>query len=381
MDLKPIFNSTILFTAVVYGFVLWIVTPRSLAALAGPALFGLVVFFMISLSIFRFAYHVLREVALGRKFITPPDLESTNPVGEFSFALHAALYTLSPVMFMLMPLIIGESPAAQYIRALGLLVVLGTFPASVAVMAMTRNTAAAMSPISIGAVIKILRLDYLLLLGWCAAVVVLAALASALFGGGRGILDEIIGVWGFLALFALVGSAIRAHRADFDYADVDEVRAQHADEDRKRAWAAALDRAYASIRSGFVDQGYHTLKQLIATEHDSLEIYQWVFNRMLDWQEQKFALDLARRFVVRLVEEKREPAALDLIQQCRRLSQTFEVPREIAADLSAYARSTGRPKLAEDLAAPSAASGAASSIAPAAAPSPAAAVNPRSPTP
>jgi hypothetical protein len=96
MDPKPIFNATILVTAVVYGFVLWIVTPRSLAALAGPALFGLVVYFMLSLSIFCFAYHVLREVALGRKYITPPDLESTNPVGEFSFAPHAALYRCHP---------------------------------------------------------------------------------------------------------------------------------------------------------------------------------------------------------------------------------------------------------------------------------------------
>jgi hypothetical protein len=206
-------------------------------------------------------------------------------------------------------------------------------------------------------------------------VVVVANLAAWLIGGGM--VDEIVGVWGFLALFALVGSAIRAHRADFDYHDVDEIRAQHADEDRKRAWTAAVDRAYASIRSGFVDQGYNTLKQMIAAEGDSLEIYQWVFNRMLDWQEQKFALDLARRFVVRLIEEKREPAALDLIQQCRRLSPTFEVPPEIAAKLSVYARSIGRPKLAEELKA--AASGAAASPATASAVAPA--VNPRVPTP
>jgi hypothetical protein len=371
MDPKPIFNATVLLTAIVYGFVLWIVTPRSLADLMGPALFGLVVVFMLSLSIFRFAYHVLREVALGRKYITPPDLESTNPVGEFSFALHAALYTLSPVMLMLMPRIIGEGPTAEYLRAIGLLVVLGTFPASVAVMAMTRNAAAALSPLSIGAVIRVLRGDYLLLLGWCGAIVVLAALASALFGGGSGIVDEIIGVWGFLALFALVGSAIRAHRADFDYADVDEIRAQHAEDDRRRAWHAALDRAYASLRSGFVEQGYDTLKQLIASEHDSLEIYHWVFNRMLEWRENRFALDLARRFVVRLVDEKRGQAALDLVQQCQRLSPTFEVPPEAAAPLSAYARAVGRPKLADDLAAAASAASAAASPA----------VSPRAPSP
>jgi len=254
--------------------------------------------------------------------------------------------------------------------------VLGTFPASVAVMAMTRNSAAALSPVSIGAVIKVLRGDYLILLAWCAAVVVVANVAAWLIGGGM--VDEIIGVWGFLALFALVGSAIRAHRADFDYHDVDEIRAQHAEDDRRRAWHSAVDRAYASIRSGFVDQGYNTLKQMIAAEGDSLEVYQWVFNRMLDWQEQKFALDLARRFVVRLIEEKREPAALDLIQQCRRLSPAFEVSPEIAAKLSAYARTVGRPKLAEELAA-AAVSGAATSSAAASAPTPA--VNPRAPSP
>jgi hypothetical protein len=346
MDPKPILNATLLITAVVYGFVLWI------AIKAG--FLGFTIGWMITLSLFRFSYHVLREVALGRKNITPPDLESTNPFTESTLVLHATLYSLLPVMFWLMPRII-DGPTGEYLRVLGLVLVLGTFPASVAVMAMTRNSAAALSPVAIGSVIKALRGDYLILLGWCAAVVIVANLASRLIGGGSGIVDEIIGVWGFLALFALVGSAIRAHRADFDYSDVDEIRAQHAEDDRVRVWRADVDRAYASIRSGFVDQGYTTLKQLITREHESLEVYQWVFNRMLDWQEQKFALDLARRFVVRLVEEKREPAALDLIQQCRRLSPTFEIPRELGEKLSAYARSVGRPKLAEELAAAAAA--------------------------
>ena len=368
MDTKRIFDPTILVTAVVYGFVLWIATKAGF--------FGFTIGWMITLSLFRFSYHVLREVALGRRNITPPDLESTNPFTESALVLHATLYTLLPVMFWLMPRII-DGPAGEYLRVLGLILVLGTFPASVAVMAMTRNSAAALSPVSIGTIIKVLRGDYLILLAWCGAVVVLANLAARLIGGGSGIVDEIIGVWGFLALFALVGSAIRAHRADFDYADVDEIRAQHAEDDRRRAWHSAVDRAYASIRSGFVDQGYNTLKQMIAAEGDSLEIYHWVFNRMLDWQEQKFALDLARRFVVRLIEEKRESAALDLIQQCRRLSPTFEVPPEIAAKLSTYARTVGRPKLAEDLA--GAASSATASPAETSAATPA--VNPRAPSP
>jgi hypothetical protein len=343
MDPKPMFNSTVLVVAAIYGVVLRI----ALAA----RLFGFLLAFMITLSLFRFAYHALREVAMGRSYITPPDLESTNPVGELSFALHGALFTLSPIMFALMPRIIGEGMAAESIRAIGLIVVLGAFPASVAVMSMTRNIGVALNPVAIGSVIRVLRFDYVVLLAWCCAVAAAAALVSTLLGGGLGIVDGIIGVWGFLALFALVGSAIRAHSADFDFRDVDDVRAQHAIDDRHREWHRALDQAYASIRSGFVEQGYNTIKRLIASEGDSLDVYHWVFNRMLDWQEQKFALDLAKRFVVRLVEEKRERDALDLIVQCRRLSPTFEVPPEVAGPVSAYARAIGRPRLAEDLAA------------------------------
>jgi len=340
---KVVFNSTLLVVAVVYGVLFRIAGAMGIAGIPMYALF--------TLSLFRFAYHLLHEVAIGRSYITPPDLESTNPVGDLSFALHGTLFTLSPIMFALMPRMIGEGAAAESIRAIGLVVVLGAFPASVAVMSMTRNIEAAMNPLAIGSVIRVLRFNYLALLAWCVAVAVVAGLASTLLGGGLGIVDEIIGVWGFLALFALVGSAIRAHRGEFDYRDVEEIRAQHAVDDRHREWHRALDQAYASIRSGFVEQGYTTIKTLLAAEGDRLDVYQWTFNKMLVWQEKKYALDLAKRFVVRLLDEKREREALDLVVQCRRLVPTFEVPPEVAGPLSAYARALGRPQLADDLAA------------------------------
>jgi hypothetical protein len=343
MNAKVVFNSTLLIVAVVYGVLFRV------AGFMGIA--GILIYALFLLSLFHFSYHLLHEVAIGRSYITPPDLESTNPVGDPSFLLHGALFVLSPIMFLLMPRIMGEGVTAESIRAIGLIVVLGTFPASVAIMGMTRNLTAAVNPVAIGSVIRVLRLNYVALLTWCVAVAVIAALASALLGGGLGIIDEIIGVWGFLALFALVGSAIRAHRADFDFRDVEEIRAQHAIDDRHREWHRALDQAYASIRSGFVEQGYKTIKQLIASEGDGLDVYQWLFNRMLDREDKKYALDLAKRFVVRLLTEKRERDALDLIVQCRRLAQTFEVPPEVAGPLSAYARAIGRPRLADEVAA------------------------------
>jgi len=144
-------------------------------------------------------------------------------------------------------------------------------------------------------------------------------------------------------------AAIYAQRADFDLPGDLDVREDRDRQDRERVWKQALDRAYASIRSGFTDKGYSTVRELIAAERDSLEIYQWVFNRMLEWREQQHALELGRPFVVRLVQEKREQTALALIDQCRRLSPKFTIPPEAAA-LSAYARAIGRPRLADELA-------------------------------
>jgi len=345
VDAKPAFNSTVLVTAAVYGIVL------QLASLAG--FFGLLLRFMITLSLFRYAYHVLHEVAHGRRYLTAPDIESTNPAGEISLAMHATLFVSAPVMFFLMPRIIGEGSLAELIRAVGMLVVLVAFPASVATMGMTRNIVASVNPVSIGSVIRVLRSRYLVLLASCAVVVLFAGFASAQLDRSflASFVAEIVWVWGFLALFALVGSAIRAHSADFGFLGIDEIREKRGVDDLHDDWQRALDRAYASVRSGFLTEGYGTLKQLIAHEGGSLDVYQWVFNKMLDWENPTHAIELAQPFVLRLVAEHQHAAALVLVDQCRRLKPGFAPPPETLATLSAYARTVGRPRLADELAA------------------------------
>jgi hypothetical protein len=345
VQLKSIFHPTLLVVAVVYGVL------RHLAALASLA--GFLMWFMITLSLFRYSYHVLHEVARGRTNLGAPDIESTNPVGELAFAMHGALFTLSPVMFILMPRIIGEGPLAEFIRAAGLLVVLGAFPASVALMAMTRNITAALNPASILGVIRVVGLRYALLLLWCGAIVYVAGNASDALRSGflTPFLAEVIGVWAFLALFVVVGMGIGERSAEFGFQLDEDVRRGHVEGDRHRIWQSTLDRAYASIRSGFVSEGYGTIKQLIAAERDSLDVYQWTFNKMLDWEDRTHAVELARLFVVRLVDEKKHRAALALVDQCRKLSPGFAPPPDTLAALSAYARTIGRPRLAEELAA------------------------------
>jgi len=343
VDLRPLGNSTLLVVAATYGVLLQI------AAQAG--ILGFLLGYMVSLSLCRYGYAVLHDVARGRRVLPTPGLETMNPWTELSLALHFTLFALLAYLCATTPLL-GDGLLAAAVHYLGLGVVLGVYPASAAVLGITRSVTAALNPMSFGAVIGVMKERYALLLGMCALLAIGVGLAETLvatMGFLAPVLGMIVSTWAYLALFALIGAAIYAQRADFDLPGDLDVREDRDRQDRERVWKQALDRAYASIRSGFTDKGYSTVRELIAAERDSLEIYQWVFNRMLEWREQQHALELGRPFVVRLVQEKREQTALALIDQCRRLSPKFTIPPEAAA-LSAYARAIGRPRLADELA-------------------------------
>jgi hypothetical protein len=295
---------------------------------------------------------VLRDVARGRPNLPPPGIETMNPVTDFAAALHAAFFGLLVYLCATTPLL-GDGGLALTVRYAGLGAVVALYPASAAVLGITNSLAASLDPRSFGNVIAVLRWRYGLLLGMCALLALAVGVTLRLVGAAgllSGVLGQIVSCWAALALFALIGVAIHAQRDDFDMpADLDR-RADRDWQDRERVWKQALDRAYVAIRSGFVEEGYATVKQLIGSERDSLDVYQWTFNAMLTWQEQRHALELGRRFVVRLVEEKRARNALALLDQCRKLSPSFAIPPEAAA-LSDYARAIGRPRLAEELAA------------------------------
>jgi len=66
-------NSTVIVVAIVYGFLL------TLAGAAG--FFGFLLWLMVMLSLWRYGYGVLRQVASGRNNFPPPEIESMNPFG------------------------------------------------------------------------------------------------------------------------------------------------------------------------------------------------------------------------------------------------------------------------------------------------------------
>jgi hypothetical protein len=327
-------NSTVIMTAVVYGFLL------KLAMAAGIA--GLLLRVLITLSLFRYGYTVLRNVANGWNNFPPPDIESTNPVGQFTVVMHSVLF--GTLLFMLATTPFIEGP----LRWALLIVVASVFPASAAIMAMTRNAAAALNPSELARLMGELGGDYVKLL----VVSLLLSGFTALTSGWPwylGIFAEMIAVWASLALFLATGATLRAHRDELALMEGLDDAEQRELQERRSGWQKILDRAYASVRSGLPAQAYRTVKELIDSEGDSLEIYQWTFNGMLAWDDSRHAAMLGERFAKRLWEEGRKHDALELAQRCRKLSPSFVPPAAFTAELAAYARELGRHRLADDL--------------------------------
>jgi hypothetical protein len=328
-------NSTVIVTAIVYGFLL------KLAMAAGLA--GLLLRLLVTLSLFRYGYTVLRNVANGWNQFPPPDIESTNPFGQFTVVMHSVLFGTLLYMLATTPFIDGP-------LRWGLLVaVSAVFPASAAIMAMTRNAAAALSPGGLSDLIRDLGGDYLKLLVVSLLLSGFTALTSS-WPWYLGIFAEMISVWSMLALFVATGATLRAHRHELDLMEGLDDAEQRELRERQEQWQKILDRAYASVRSNLLAQAYRTVKELIESEGDSLEIHQWTFNGMLAWDDPKHAAMLGERFAKKLWDAGRKHDALELAQRCRKLSPSFVPPAAFTAELAAYAREVGRHRLADDLA-------------------------------
>jgi hypothetical protein len=212
---------------------------------------------------------------------------------------------------------------------------------------------AAFGPQSVASLVRELGGDYAKLLGVSVLLGAVMAVASNLARVSLvlGVLGEILAVWVVLGLFLATGATVRAHRADFDLLEGLDDAAERRERERHGDWQRMLDRAYASVRSGLPAEAYRTVKELIASEGDSLEIYQWAFNGMLAWDDPRHAALLGERFARKLWDANRKVDALELAQRCQSLSPEFDPPAAFTAELASYARSLGRHRMADELAA------------------------------
>jgi hypothetical protein len=269
-----------------------------------------------------------------------------NPVGEWSLFWH----------FVAFPgLIIATFPFQPFGFVVAVLVV-AVFPASAALIAITSSLQQAFNPAAIAGFARTLGSDYVSLVLGCIAMVagalVLQAYVIPAFGVFSLLLGLMVELWGLLATFALIGTAVRRHRLEFEILGELVPQEDAALARRHAEWKKTLDIAYASFRSGLNPAGYKTLRELVDANGDSIEVNYWLLENMLDWEQKRFAIDVASKLIPRLIarDEKGDKAhALELYHRCRRRVPEFRLPAAEADELAAHARSVGQTGIAAEL--------------------------------
>lgn len=336
MNWSVVKEPTILMTAAVYGLLGFV------AISAG--IFGIWLGVLLLFSLWRYSYSVLRAVAQGQKRIPPPDIESFNPVGEWGVFWHLVLF---PGLLLAIQL---NLPGVFPVFAL---VTVFAFPASAALMGLTSNLAHALNPAAIVALARTVGSDYLSLVLGTVAILggafVVVPYIAALPGFLALLASLVVEIWALLAAFALVGATLRKHRLEFEIPGEVRPRDEDALERQHAEWHKALDIAYTALRSGLTSSGYKTLHDLVDSEGDSLAINHWLVENMLDWQDKKYALEVAAKLMARLLALEDGAGALDLYRRCRRHDPEFRIPRPAAEKLAEYARSFGHTGLADEL--------------------------------
>jgi hypothetical protein len=332
---------TILATAAAYGLLFWI------ADMAG--LFGLWLGLLVFFSLWRFCYTVLLSVAQGHSRIPPPDIDRRNPLGKWAWFWHWFFFP-------------GLVIAAAFYQPLGSVIIvlaIVVFPASAAVMGATSSLSDAFHPSALIRFARTLGRNYwLLVLGFVAvtvggavAIVGLAFVAdlSPVLWFFASIATDMVFVWALLSGFALIGSALRAHRLDFDIPGEIKPPEDRARKHQHEDWRRMLDIAYGSFRSGIQVSGYNTLHQLVAANGDSIEVNYWLVENMLEWEDKKYALEVAAKLFPRLVARGDLPAAFELYKRCRRRNPDFRPAAGDAVKIGEFAASIGQIGLAAEL--------------------------------
>jgi hypothetical protein len=335
-------DATFVAVAVVYGLLL------ALSDAAG--LLGWPLRILVSLSLWRYAYEVLKRVAQGRPTFAPPGMESMNPFGDFSLVLHFGVFGALALLFG-EPRLLGDGPGSALLRWGGFAALVIMFPASAALMALTDDIAAALSPRRIAMLMQVLKRAYLPLLGFAVAVLLLTSILHTLplLLPIRAWLAASAEVWSLLAVFTLIGSAVRGRRDVLDIPGEKEPEEERLSREAREDWRRQLDLAYASIRSGLAAQGYRTIRQLVAGADATVEVQQWVLDEMFKWEDRSHALAFASTFVERLLQMQEQHRALEIAAQCGRYGGGVALDRKTAASLAEYARSLGKHGVADDL--------------------------------
>lgn len=297
----PLVNPPLAMAIVFFGSLIWLV--------AAAGLLGLWLAFIIVPAIFRYGIYVLEARAHGDDAFVP-GIEifniADNGWGLFPLALF--------VVFIWVEVEIATSMgmgAAQFALAVFFLV----YPASIAVLGITRSPVASMSPVALFNMVKTCGINYVWIPIALTVVAVVAIQASRFLPG---FVDYYLELYIFFLFFTFTGAVVHASGA---VAEVDielplePTESEYLD-DLTAERQNVANHAYGFISRGNREGGFKHIRQWIKTDPDPDDAVGWFLNEMMRWEEKDAALFFAQECLSHYLHHDNDALALKLMARC-----------------------------------------------------------------
>ncbi len=330
--LYPLTNTAIVYAMIFY----WL-----LFALAYHAkIFGIALLFLTLPAYFRYLLYLLDARANGRPAPVPA-IEMFNPADN--------LWTLTPLIHLAIGIWAGvllasaNAPIPLIMIAAEILVVI--VPASMAVLAVTHSPLASLNPINTGRMVVACGAAYFIV------PIVLTAIATLLIvlflAGVPLFLINLGASYEIILVFSLTGAVLQAKNVamQVDLADPVEPGAEALAQNLLQERQGVASHAYAFISRGNRKGGFAHIQAWLEKETAVEEAWQWFFDEMLKWENKDPALFFAQEYLCRLLEWRRDHAALKLIARCLHENERWRPSPENKDQVAAMVKRHGRDDL------------------------------------
>src|SRR5512138_2547939 len=308
-------------------------------------LFGIALAIFLLSGFFKYSFVLLDQLTEGRTEPPVLSIEMMNPVGE-GRSLPALVFVVA-VFFTSDAAVFWFGPLFTVI--IGVLV-LAALIAIVAVQGATGSLVQSLNPVRCWRLILRLGGDYIVVLACALVLCALIGIASAV--ALPFILQIALFMYAWLALFSLIGGLLHERRDELGLSDAYEVETFESEDgsDLARARQQNIDRIYAEWRGGSHKNAWQSVTSYLAQSGDPLAELCWLYERAKSWPDQRLANRLAQEMLPRLLADRRNGDALDILRE--RLSSSAEFRPLASADLIRLvqlARDAGDRRVARDL--------------------------------
>ena len=301
-------------------------------------LLGLFLMFLVIPAVFRFQMIVLEARARGAEPATP-DHEFFNWFGN--------AWTLFPAVIVVLVTWAVYVTSRDFGLAWGSVVIVlasALYPASLAVLAVTRSPLQSLNPVAIFRVLD--RCGATL---WIASAFLVAGCWLSYLGQGLPeMLASLTQLFVTFAFFSLTGTLIEPYGL-FDEVDIPAPLEKTQDEvsaNIEKRRVDVLSHAYGFVSRDNREGGFKHIFAEIENDPDPGAAWAWYFERMLGWEQQQHALFFAQHYIHDMFAYGEFTPALKVIMRCRLVDPQFKPSHEDLPAAIEAAENSGNIELA-----------------------------------